>query len=191
MDTLAASRDDGLRRALSLALPVGAQLGSVSLESLGKAAAGTLTVAGWTCATGLRVAGSSVGFVNRNVLAPLSSFAFGSSSASSSNVRFSTCAHSCAWLQPQKARKSRTEVRFQRASSGLRTGSAKCSIRRSAAVQEAVPAAAPVLLAHLAASSVPMTLSSELGHDEHLSSSGEADVAHWTVATLGLQSSML
>ncbi|GIL82825.1 hypothetical protein Vretimale_8185 [Volvox reticuliferus] len=188
MDTFGVPREEGLRRALSLALPVGTQLGSVGLESLGRAADGTLKLATWSVTSAVRTAGAGAAFVNRNVLAPLSSFAFGSG-ASSSNIQF--CTQTCPQLLLQKGRKHHpSEVRYQKAANNLRTGSAKCSIRRqqqfsgsSFASQQAE------LLAHLAASCA-LAPSSDL-QDEPSFSKGDVAVAQWTVNALGLQSSML
>ncbi|GLC41615.1 hypothetical protein PLESTB_000696200 [Pleodorina starrii] len=194
MDTLGNSREEGLRRALSLAVPVGTQLGSVGLESLGRAADGTLKLA-WSVASvassAVRTAGASAAFVNRSVLAPLSSFAFGSNSSSSCNVQFST--HMCPQqLLVEKGRKHHPS-RYQRAANNLRSGTAKCSIRRQ--LQPSSLSASPLaskqaeLIAHLAASCA-LSPSSEL-QDEQSYGREDLAVAQWTVNTLGLQSSML
>lgn len=93
-------------------------------------------------------------------------------------------------------------------SSSLRSGSAKCSIRKQAEQaatqqeqqrqrQKQHMEQAPILIAHLAA---PYSVSSEFMHDtddhhhhysHNTAHSSGSDVAVWAVNTLGLQSSML
>ncbi|KAG2434927.1 hypothetical protein HYH02_012125 [Chlamydomonas schloesseri] len=199
------SREDGLRRALSLAIPVGTQLGSVGLESVARATGLAAGLASWSFSSAIRTAGAGAQFVNRNVLSPLSSFAFGGSGTTPSGVRYCTAA--CPQLVPeQRYRPTRTEQRLQRVSSSLRSGSAKCSIRKQADQsttqqqqrqrQKASAEQAPILIAHLAS---PCSVSSEFMHDtddhHHFSHSAApspgGDVAVWAVNTLGLQSSML
>ncbi|KAG2434821.1 hypothetical protein HXX76_007706 [Chlamydomonas incerta] len=196
------SREDGLRRALSLAIPVGTQLGSVGLESVARATGLAAGICQWSLGSALRTAGAGAAFVNRNVLSPLSSFAFGGNGAiSPSGVRYCTAA--CPQLVPeQRYRPTRTEQRLQRVSSSLRSGNAKCSIRKQAEQateqqrqrQKQHTEQAPILIAHLAA---PCSVSSEFMHDtddhhyNHHAAHSSGDVAVWAVNTLGLQSSML
>ncbi|GLI67346.1 hypothetical protein VaNZ11_011422 [Volvox africanus] len=191
MDTFGAPREEGLRRALSLAIPVGTQLGSVGLESLGRAADGTLKLATWSVTSAVRTAGAGAAFVNRNLFAPLSSLAFGSGSAMASTTNIQFCTQTCPQLLIQKGRKHNpSEVRYQKAASNLRTGSAKCSIRRQQQLSGSSFASQQAeLLAHLAASCA-LAPSSDL-QDEPCFGKGDVAVAQWTVNALGLQSSML
>ncbi|GFR50383.1 hypothetical protein Agub_g12597 [Astrephomene gubernaculifera] len=164
METLVASRDEALRRALLVAIPVGTQLSNIGLDSISRAADSTLRLATWSVTSAVRKAGASAAFVNRNMLAPLSNFAFGgSNNSSTSNVHF--CTQTCPQLLPDQGRKhhpSRSEIRYQRVASNLRSGSAKCSLQRNNSQRHSnhqqpsiAAAAAPalaLLATHLAAS---------------------------------------
>ncbi|PNH07602.1 hypothetical protein TSOC_005945 [Tetrabaena socialis] len=168
MDTLALNGNaDVLRRALSLAIPVG-QLGSeLTLKTL--ATAGKAGFWGVT---------SAAKIIGRTVLSPLGSLAFGSGSAAVVSSKISFCTQpSCPQLICRRHHASRSEAKLLKAASGLRSGSAKCSIKKQGAA-----AVQPALFALL---SMPCAPPSE---HEHPSSE---EVADWTVTSLGLQSSML
>lgn len=207
-------QDDALKRALSLALPTSAA-GPASLLAAGvlplgdgllRVAQGTMRTA-WTVA---RTAGAGADYVNRNVLVPailkVNPLAMLAPAAalSSGRVRFAPSGQACELLQQPRAHhhqaSTRSEAQHRRVQAGLKSGSVRCSMRSSSAVQ-------PVALVASVAAAGPAQAAAVAPRSNGGGSSGTAPrrqqqqpsddlydasttCGSWTMS-LGLQSSML
>lgn len=188
-------QDEAMSRALLLALPATAQTQPLAAVGLGSLSAAkhfwaapesALRAAHASVRTVARTAGAGAELVNRAVLAPamcilapLGALVPGNGAASKPQVRFGTAPQACSLLKAHRHHASRTETQHRRVQAGLRSGSARCSMRRPAPMLASMSASAGSALSLLQqpqASSSPMEV--------------PADSSDWTL-NMGLQSSML